>query len=481
MISPWDEHNQRLVQAVHPPGWANPVPRATYDMVVIGAGTAGLVCAAGAAGLGAKVALIERHLMGGDCLNTGCVPSKALLHAAHTARARGETPPFAAVMERLRRVRADIAPHDSAERFRKLGVDVFLGEAHFSGPRSITVGDAALRFKRAVVATGARAAVPEIQGLAGVPHLTNESIFELTTLPARLLILGAGPIGVEMAQAFQRLGSAVTLVDQAPRVLPREDPDAAAAVAAALATDGVNLLLGAAVERVEPGAASIGGTRVAFDALLIALGRTPNVEGLGLEAAGVQYDPRRGVHVDDHLRTANARVFACGDVCMQHKFTHAAHFAARNVIQNALFFGRKRLSALHIPWCTYTAPEVAHVGLTAEEAQSSGIAVDTFTVEMAKVDRAILDETDRGFFRVHVRKGTDKIAGATMVSAHAGESIQTVVLAMNHKIGLGRIAAMICPYPVEAEAIRMAGDLYSRTRLTPRSARLLKAMIRLNR
>ena len=481
LIEPWDEQNQRLVNEVHPPTWVNPTPAKRYDMVVIGAGTAGLVCAAGAAGLGAKVALIERHLMGGDCLNTGCVPSKALLHAAHVAHARSVKPDFSAVMERLRRVRADISHHDSAARFAKLGVDVFLGEARFASRDTVRVGEAILPFKRAVIATGARAAVPTIPGLEGTGYLTNETIFSLTTLPARLLILGAGPIGIEMAQAFHRLGCAVTLLERSASILPREDADAAACVRAALERDGVRILTEANIERFEGQVAVLGDERIAFDALLIALGRQPNIEGLGLEAAGVQTHAKRGVLVSDQLRTANARVFACGDVCMEHKFTHAAHFAARIVIQNALFFGRKRLSGLHIPWCTYTAPELAHVGLAPAQAVVKGIEVDTFTVKMDTVDRAILDEQTEGFFRVHVRKGTDTILGATMVSAHAGESIQTVVLAMNQGIGLGKIAAMICPYPVEAEAIRAAGDLYSRTRLSPRTAKLLKLMIGMNR
>lgn len=481
LIKPWDEHNQRLISEVHPLEWVNPAPAKRYDMVVIGAGTAGLVSAAGAAGLGAKVALIERHLMGGDCLNTGCVPSKALLHAAHVAASSGARPDFGAVMERLRRVRAEIAHHDSAARFAGLGVDVFLGEAQFASRDSVRVGDAVLKFKRAVIATGARAAVPAIPGLEATPFYTNETLFEMTALPGRLLVLGGGPIGVEMAQAFQRLGSAVTIAERSVQLLPREDPDAAAVIRAALERDGVRVLTGQEVARIEGGAAAVGEHRVEFDALLVALGRQPNIEGLRLESAGVLSDTRKGVLVNDNLRTANARIFACGDICMRHKFTHAAHFAARIVIQNALFFGRKRLSDLHIPWCTFTDPELAHVGISPSLAAEKQLEIESFTVNMESVDRARLDERTEGFFRVHVRKGSDTIVGATMVSPHAGESIQTIVLAMNQGIGLGKIAAMICPYPVEAEAIRMAGDLYSRTRLTPRAARALKFMIGLNR
>jgi pyruvate/2-oxoglutarate dehydrogenase complex dihydrolipoamide dehydrogenase (E3) component len=300
-----------------------------------------------------------------------------------------------------------------------------------------------------------------------------------------LLVIGAGPIGVELSQAFQRLGSTVTLVERGNEILPREDPEAGAIVRGALERDGVRVLLQRVIERVERGEAIAQGAkgteRLPFDAILLGAGRAPNVEGLGLEAARVQYDTKRGVHVDDFLRTANARIFACGDVCMERKFTHAADFAARAVIQNALFFGRKRLSAITIPHCTYTSPELAHVGMDARAAERRGIAIDTYTVPMGGVDRAILEEQTEGFFRVHVRKGTDKILGATLVSAHAGESLQAVVLAMNNGIGLAKIGAAICPYPTQADAIRKAGDLYSRTRLTPRAARLLKIMIGMNR
>lgn len=482
-LTPWDEHNQALVHAVHPPHWVNPTPAPRYDLVVIGAGTAGLVCAAGAAGLGAKVALIERHFMGGDCLNYGCVPSKTLLHEARKPGAD-----FATAMARVRQVRAQIAPHDSAERFAKLGVDVFFGEGSFAGRDRVSVGNANLRFKRAVIATGTHATVPAIPGLNEVAFLTHESVFSLTALPPRLAILGGGPIGAEMAQAFSALGSAVTLVEHGAEILGNDDPEAAAVLRCALESEGVIVLRNTEATQftttgsetsiqLRSGTAS---SQIVVDAVLVAAGRTPNVANLALDKAGVQQNVH-GIVIDDFFRTANARIFGCGDVCMRFRFTHAADFAARAVIQNALFFGRKRLSALHIPWCTYTAPELAHVGLTAAEATKRAIALDTYTVPMSGVDRAICDEVTGGFFRVHVRKGTDVIVGATMVSAHAGESIFAVVLALNNRIGLGKIAAAIAPYPTQSEAIRRAGDLYSRTRLTPRAARFLRAMIGLNR
>ncbi len=485
-LQPWDEHNRRLRAHVHPTDWVNPEPAPRYNLVVIGGGTAGLVTAAGAAGLGAKVALIERHLLGGDCLNVGCVPSKALIRAARTAaevrragdfgvHVNGEVGvDFAAVMERMRRLRADLSPHDSAARFRELGVDVFIGAGKFTGRDTVEVAGKTLRFAMAAIATGARAAAPAIPGLDTVPYLTNETLFSLTTLPKRLGVIGAGPIGCEMAQSFARFGAEVFLIESINGVLPREDRDAAMILQAALLRDGVKLLGGGKNLRL---AKAPDGVRVlveshgrdhdlVVDQLLVAVGRAPNVEGLGLEKAGVEFG-KKGVVVDDHLRTTNPRVFACGDICSPYQFTHAADFMARIVIQNALFKGRKKASALTIPWCTYTSPEIAHVGLHPREAKAKGIELDTFTQQMGKVDRAILDGEEEGFVRVHVRKGTDEILGATITATHAGDMIGEISLAMTNRIGLGKIAGAIHPYPTQAEAIRKVGDLYNRTRLTP--------------
>ncbi|HYN20420.1 MAG TPA: mercuric reductase, partial [Thermoanaerobaculia bacterium] len=383
-IEPLDEHNLRLLENVHPQDWVNPEPAERYHLVVIGAGTAGLVSAAGAAGLGAKVALIERHLMGGDCLNVGCVPSKGVIRASRAwqearhaadrfggpaveAQVQGD---FGAAMERMRRLRAGISVHDSAARFRSLGIDVFLGDGRFTGPDTVEVGGKRLRFRRAVIATGARAAVPPIPGLAEAGYLTNETIFNLTALPSRLVVIGGGPIGCEMAQTFARFGSQVTLLDKDGHVLLREDADAADIVQQAMQEDGVRFEFHTKILEVQRrGEETVvvierEGTRreVATDAILVAAGRAANVEGLGLEAAGVRYT-QRGVEVDDHLRTSNKKIYACGDVASRFQFTHIADAQARIVIQNALFFGRSKASALTIPWCTFTTPEIAHVGL----------------------------------------------------------------------------------------------------------------------
>lgn len=487
ILSPWDAHNQQLVSHVHPPDWQNPKPASRYNLVVIGAGTAGLVCAAGAAGLGAKVALIERHLMGGDCLNVGCVPSKAVIRAARAAAAvrdagafgvhvpQGVSVNFSQAMERMRRLRASIAPHDSVKRFSDLGIDVFIGEGRFVDGHTVDVAGERLAFKKAVIATGARAAAPPIHGLDEISFLTNESVFSLTELPKRLAVIGAGPIGCEMAQSFARFGAEVLLVETLHGILPREDADASGIVFESMQKDGVKLLCCGKelkLAKAEGGKIRLTveshgkGYDEVVDQLLVAVGRAPNVESLGLGAAGVAFT-KKGVQVNDQLQTSRPNIFAAGDICSPYQFTHAADFMARIVIRNALFFGRSKASALTIPWCTYTEPEIAHVGLYEKQAAEQGIAVDTFTRRLDEVDRAILEGHTNGLARVHVRKGTDKIVGATIVAANAGDMISEITLAMTHKLGLGRIANTIHPYPTQAEVIRQIGDAYNRTRLTP--------------
>jgi len=484
-LLPNDEYNQELQANVNPPNWKNPTPSGRYNLVVIGAGTAGLVAAAGAAGLGAKVALIERNLMGGDCLNVGCVPSKAVISAARiaaTIRRAGDfgvdvpgdvNVDFAAAMQRMRRLRARISPNDSAQRFRDLGIDVYFGQASFVDSGAIDVDGTRLSFKRAVIATGARAAAPPIPGLGSVDYLTNETLFSLTDLPRRFGVIGAGPIGCEMAQSFAQLGSDVFLVEAEHGILPREDRDAAEIVQKAIQCEGVNLLCcGRNLEiRNEAGirlAVESHGQQYdePVDQLLVAVGRAPNVENLNLDGVGVEYD-RKGVKVNDRMQTTNSRIYAAGDICSPYQFTHAADFMARIVIQNALFKGRAKSSSLVIPWCTYTSPEIARVGLHEMQAKEKGIEVDTFVQQFHEVDRAILEGDDEGFVKVHVRKGTDQIVGATIVARNAGDMISEITLAMTHGLGLKKIGGTIHPYPTQAEAIRKLGDQFNRTRLTP--------------
>ena len=490
---PADAADQRLRSHVHPPDWINPEPRGRYHLVVVGGGTAGLVSAIGAAGLGARVALVEREMLGGDCLVTGCVPSKAILRSARAAadarraeevgvRVSGVEADFAAVMRRMRERRADISPHDSAARLRSAGVDVYFGDGRFTSASTLEVGGRTLRFRRAVIATGGRPAIPPIPGLPAVPFLTNETIFALDERPRRLVVIGAGPIGCELAQAFARLGSAVTLIDQAAQVLPQEDPDAAAIVARALAADGVAIELQASVTGVRQGSEGIAvrldraAREIPCDQLLVAVGRTPNIERLDLAAAGVGAD-NAGVTVDDRLRTSNPRIFAAGDVCSPFKFTHAADAAARIVIQNALFFGRARASALVIPWCTYTDPELAHVGMSAEAARRQGRSVETVTVPLDEVDRAVVDDERDGFVRVHHTRG--RMLGCTVVAPRAGDMIGVAAYALRRGASLDDLGATIFPYPTTTNAFRTAADAYRRTRLTPRVRAWLHRYFRL--
>jgi pyruvate/2-oxoglutarate dehydrogenase complex dihydrolipoamide dehydrogenase (E3) component len=489
VLFPADEHNRILRDNVHPADWVNPEPASRYNLVVLGAGTAGLVTAAGAAGLGARVALIESNLLGGDCLNVGCVPSKAVIRASRAAHeirnalefgisgGAGIAVDFAAAMERMRRLRSGISHHDSARRFRdELGVDVFFGQGRFAGPDLVEVGGKQLRFARAAICTGARAAAPPIPGLAEAGYLTNETVFSLTEIPPRLAVIGAGPIGCELAQAFARLGSRVSIVGhRTEHILPREDRDAAEVLQKVFLREGIDLFLPAqdlqvsirdGIKRLhlESGGRQV---EIEVDEILVGVGRAPNVEGLGLEAAGIAYDARKGVLVNDRLQTSNPRVYSAGDICFPYKFTHTADALARILIANSLFLGRQKSSALTVPWCTYTDPEIAHVGMYAHDAEKQGIAVQTLTVPLSDVDRAILDGETEGFARVHLKKGSDRILGATVVARHAGEMITELSLAITNGLGLSAIGRTIHPYPTQSEAIRKLADAFNRTRLTP--------------
>ncbi len=384
-----------------------------------------MIAAAGAAGLGGKVALIERHLMGGDCLNVGCVPSKGVISASRAVHHARNSAKFGVVdgsglrfdfdtaMERMRRLRADISHHDSARRFRdELGIDVFIGQGSFSGADTVEVADKTLRFKKAAVCAGARAAALPIPGLEEAGYLANETLFSLTELPPRMAVIGAGPIGCEMAQSFARFGSRVSLIELGPHILGREDGDAAEILHRAFIREGIELQLGVKIIGVETsGTDKIlhlerDGKRidVTVDAILVGVGRAPNLDGLGLEKAGIKFD-RTGVAVNDNLQTSNPNVYAAGDICFPFKFTHTADALARILIANALFMGRQKASPLTIPWCTYTDPEIAHVGMYEVDAKGKGIEFTTLTVPLSDVDRAVLDGESEGFARVHLRKG----------------------------------------------------------------------------
>jgi pyruvate/2-oxoglutarate dehydrogenase complex dihydrolipoamide dehydrogenase (E3) component len=403
-------------------------------------------------------------------------------------RVTGVDVDFAAVMRRMRQRRENLAVNDSAQRLARLGIQVFFGDAAFTSARDVAVGTQTLRFTRAAIATGSRAAVPKIEGLSDIPYLTNETVFDLAERPDRLLVIGGGAIGCELSQAFARLGSQVTVFDQARRVLANDDPDASILVQRALSSDGVRFELGVAITRVShrDGAAIVQFRRspdgpheqLAGDRLLVATGRAPNIDGLDVARAGIQAGPH-GIVVDDRLRTSNRRVYAAGDVCSRFQFTHVADATARIVIQNALFLGRRRAAALTIPWCTFTDPEVAHVGLSAEDAERRRPDVETISVPLSDVDRAVLDDEAEGFVKVHHARG--RLLGCTIVAAHAGEMIGQATYAKAHGGTLNDFSSTIYPYPTQAEALRKAGDAYRRTRLTAGVRRWFERYFRLTR
>jgi pyruvate/2-oxoglutarate dehydrogenase complex dihydrolipoamide dehydrogenase (E3) component len=499
-IRPMDEYNQKLIKNVHPDNWVNPQGADLYDLVVIGGGTAGLVVAAGAAGLdiGLKVALIEKNLMGGDCLNFGCIPSKCLIRSSRVVGEMRKAKDlgvnisqqfdidFSTVMERMRRIRASISHHDSVERFKGLGIDVFLGDGKFTNNNTVEVAHKTLKFKKAVIATGARAIKPKIRGIEAAGYLTNETVFSLTQKPEKLAIIGGGPIGCELAQTFRRLGCEVILFDRGSQILNKEDREAAEILQKVLIDEGIRLVLNCQLEEVVTVTEgkrlyfSVNSERdsVTVDEILVGAGRCPNVENLNLAAAGVEYDLNLGVKVNDYLQTTNPKIYAAGDVCMNWKFTHAADAAARIVIKNTLFspfgWGRSKLSSLIMPWVTYTSPEIAHVGMYENDAQKLGIEIETIKIPFRSIDRAIADQEESGFLKIHHQKGSDQILGATIVANHAGEMISEITTAIVNKIGLSKLSSVIHPYPTQAEAIKKAADAYRRTLLTPKTKQLLR-------
>ena len=498
---PEDEHNLQLVKNVHPPDWVNPEPSGRYNIVVIGAGTAGLVTAVVAAGLGAKVALIEKHFMGGDCLNVGCVPSKGVIRASRAwadVRNSGEfgvrlpegvTFDFGVAMARMRKLRARISHTDSAKRFAGLGVDVFMGEGRFSGPDSIVVGEKTLNFTKAAICTGARAIALPIPGLVEAGYLTNETIFSLTELPPRLAVIGAGPIGCEMAQSFARFGSEVSLFERTEHILPREDADAAEVVQQQMKRDGVQGIFNSAVVKVEVRGKekvihyTVQDTahELVVDQILVGVGRAPNVEGLGLDVVRVEHDTKTGVKVNSRLQTTNPKIYAAGDICFPFKFTHTADAMAQIVIQNALFphplgLGYATTDSLIIPWCTFTQPEIAHVGMYERDAKEKGFDVETYTFPLHEVDRAILDGEDEGFGRIHIQKGTDKILGATIVASHAGDMINEFSVLMKAGKGANIIAGTIHPYPTQAEVNKKVVNVWRKVHFTQGKKDFLKKL-----
>ncbi|MFP5350576.1 MAG: FAD-dependent oxidoreductase [Gammaproteobacteria bacterium] len=461
-----------------------PTPRRfDRNLIVIGAGAAGLVAAYIAAAVRAKVTLIEKHKMGGECLNTGCVPSKALIRSARflaeakTAQDLGFRRAtvefdFADVMARVRRVIRTIEPHDSAERYTRLGVECIAGEARIVSPYEVEVNGRRLSARGIVVATGSEPAIPAIPGLSDTGYHTSDTVWDLTTLPRRLLVLGGGAVGCELAQCFARFGAEVTLVNRGSQLLGREDAEFGALIAERLRADGVTLRLGQTVTAFRSGAnkqaildTPAGRETLEFDEVLLALGRRPRTAGFGLEALGVRTTEQGTVELNEYLQTSVPTIFACGDVAGPYQFTHTASHQAWYAAVNALFGGLKRFKIDYaaIPWCTFTDPEVARVGLNEREAKQRGVAYEVTTFDLAELDRAITDEQARGLVKVLTVPDQDRILGVTIAGAHAGEYIVEFVGAMRHRIGLNKILSTVHIYPTFAEASKYAAGAWKRS------------------
>ncbi len=464
-----------------------------FNLIVIGAGSAGLVSAYIAAMGRAKVALIERDKMGGDCLNTGCVPSKALLRTARLAAEARHAEQFgiakveieidfAQVMKRVHDVIGKVAPHDSVERYTELGVDVIKGEAKLVSPWEVAIGERRISARSIVIATGAGPLVPKIEGVANVDYLTSDNLWKLTVLPKRLVVLGGGPIGCEMTQAFARLGSAVTQVEMAPRLLPREDADAAAEVQKAFDDDGVKVMTQCKALRVE--AVGDGGTLICehegkelslpFDRLLLALGRKATVEGFGLKELGVGLTERGTVQANKMLQTNFPNILVAGDAVGPFQFTHVAAHQAWYAAINALIapFWSFSVDYRVIPWATFTEPEVARVGLSEDEAKERGIEVEVTRYRLDDLDRAIADSADSGFVKVLTKPGKDEILGALIVGKHSADLLAEFVLAMKHGLGLNKILGTIHTYPTMSEANKYVAGNWKREHAPERLLRI---------
>ena len=482
MSYPGVEFDAEAWQLLSPADYVNPEPQNAYHLVVVGAGPAGLISAIGAAGLGASVALIERHRMGGDCLNVGCMPSKSLLAYTETHK----DPDFSQAFRWLRQVRADIAPHDSVQRYTDAGVDVFLGDAVLNANGTVCIGDTVLKGRRVALCTGARAAVPPIPGLLASDPLTNESVFDLREKPESLAILGAGAIGCELAQVFARLGVRVELFELATRVLPNESELASATVAQALTQAGVRIHTGHAVREIKDGGQVVTDQgNIECERVLVALGRQPNTDGMKLADAKVEVDQRGFIVTDNKLRTTNKKIFAAGDCAAALQFTHHADAQARVLVQNALFPATAKVDGLLVPHCTYTQPEVASVGASAEQLRASGTDYDEYEYYFDELDRTkampfadTVPRAAKGHVAVLTAKGKDTILGATVIGDDAGEMLAPLCLMMTQKLGLSAAQSTIFSYPTRSEYLKRLGDAYNRSRMTPSVAKLFSRWLK---
>jgi pyruvate/2-oxoglutarate dehydrogenase complex dihydrolipoamide dehydrogenase (E3) component len=494
---PVDSDNQTLLANEHPVNWVNPHPKKIYDLIVLGAGPCGLISAMMGASEGKTVALIERDLIGGECFNIGCIPSKAIIRTSrlfadmqNAEKFGGNVPDtmavdFAKIMSRMRRIRAQISGHLSVEQLQRKGIDIFFGHARFNGKRSIALDNLELRFKKAIIATGSEPYIPPIPGLVEAGFLTDKNIFNLSSRPESLLVIGGGALGCELAQAFGRFGTKVTIVQQDPMFLNNIERDSAQILSGILADENIAIYLNSEVKKI-----SVDGSKKIIDILTtdtkttitvtdiaVGVGQVPNTADLGLEMAHVAVSDQGGIIVDDYLRTSNSRIYAVGNICADQKFTHIPDALARTAINNGLLHKHEKIDITAIPWCIYTDPEIAHIGMQVREARERRIPVKTFTILMHQVDRAIADSEDAGFLKIHVRDGSDEILGATLVSRHAGDMLNIIALAMKAKIGLGALGAINYPYPTQGDAIKMAASAYLATQ-RPSWRRRLRALFR---
>mmetsp|Transcript_26475 Transcript_26475/g.47524 ORF Transcript_26475/g.47524 Transcript_26475/m.47524 type:complete len:644 (+) Transcript_26475:175-2106(+) len=497
----FDMHNAILMDNTRPARWIDPTPHGKYNMIAIGGGAAGLVTAAGTSNLGGKSALIERNLFGGDCLNTGCVPSKALLRSAQAVHHAKNLDKygvrleglihvdFPAIAERLRKLRSDISYHDSCKRFTDdFGVDVFLGQATFMDKGSILVNGQTIRFSKCCIAVGGRPRIPMINGIERVQFYTSETIFNLTALPPRMIFLGAGPVNCELAQAFARFGSEVTIITQGTRVLSKEELKVSELIESEFVDEGITIIKNSSISIVEKIADGdffpllkitlTGGTNFTLEceALMIGCGRVANTEGLGLENAGVEFNDA-GIKVNDFLQTTNGDIYAAGDCATSKQFTHSADAMARIVLKNSLFFGRSSFASLTIPRVTYTDPEVAVTGFSLAELEASGTSYKVFEKPFTSLDRAIVDSETKGFIKIYCKSKSDDILGAVIVGPRAGEVINELTLAITQKIGLQSLASVIHPYPSYGEAVKALADMCKKEKLSLKAKILMRELL----
>ncbi len=482
------EFQRQLNEQVFPPNWVNPEAKGEYDLLVIGGGPGGMTAAITAQSLGARTALVEKEHLGGECFNYGCIPSKAFLHSSRLAKrvkeaseygvevSQGWKVEFKKVIQRVHALQLFLAPNDSVTRLKNLGLDLFLGEGRFTGRREVEVAGQKIRFKKAIISTGTQPIPLNVPGIGFSDYLTNQNVFNLSELPRRLAVFGAGPIGCELSQAFLHLGSEVYLITRGTHLLPRDDEMASERLQNVFEKEGMKLLKQTKLLRVE----KKGKEKLLYldsqkeplvvDEILVAIGRKPAVESLNLESGQVTYDLKSGIQVDDYLKTTNPDIYGAGDSSSRFKFTHLSIDLNKIAVNNALNGDREKASALVVPWATYTEPEVAHIGLQEAEVKALGIPFEVVTIEMSNVDRAILDGETVGFAKLIVREGEEQILGATIMAAHAGEMISELSVAMNSVNGLTSLLKAIHPFPTQSQVLRMAAEALVQKRKSYASA-----------